>query len=708
MICIYSCFRWSAAAFLSLALVWNDECRAQETPQSVTATALVKSTYVYKSVGGVPVSADVYRPEGTTPRPVVVWIHGGALILGSRSQIPKNILDLCTRERFIFVSLDYRLAPEVKLPEIATDVQDAFKWLHEQGPKLFQADTDHIVVTGGSAGGFLTMLSGVIVKPRPSALVAYWGYGDIDANWATGASEHYRTKTPLVDPKAALAAVHQGKVLTNTNEPLIQSGRGNYYRYLRQTGGWSREVTGIDAAKDPAKLKPYCPLQLITPDYPPIMMIHGTTDTDVPYECSAKMDAQLTQHGVEHVLVTVPGAEHGLRDGNPQLVAEANARALAFIRQHLLSKSTKVGSTNKGQVANLLAAISQVGPQGTGSAAAQAAQVELSKLGIEILPDLLIAMDTSNIVAANWYRGIYEELVSREHQRPDSVWPVEFLKTYVSDSQRSGKPRRLALTLLEKLEPGFSKHWLPTRLDDPEFRHEAISLALAAGENSLKANDQAAARRQFELAFQHARESSQVVEAASKLKALGGTADIIGHLGLVVDWWLIGPFDAPEKTGFAKVFGPENDINLKTRYVGQSGEEIGWIPHHTSDTLGQVNLIGVFGSIREAVAYAYTELEVAHEGPAYLGCGADDNCIIWLNGEKIQAREQWLNGTRFDRFVTTVHLKPGRNTLLVKVCQGPQHKDPEVPNNWSLQLRLCDKQGRGIEFHSQALPAATK
>ena len=47
-------------------------------------------------------------------------------------------------------------------------------------------------------------------------------------------------------------------------------------------------------------------------------------------------------------------------------------------------------------------------------------------------------------------------------------------------------------------------------------------------------------------------------------------------------------------------------------------------------------------------------------------------------------RDQWLNGTRLDRFVTPVRRAAGMNRLLVKICQGPQHKDPEVPNNWSL------------------------
>ncbi|MBC8113478.1 MAG: alpha/beta hydrolase, partial [Candidatus Saccharimonas sp.] len=206
----------------------NDAKTANDKP-------LVMTAHVYKTVGDVKVEADVYRPEGAEARPVVVWIHGGALIVGSRSQVPKQILELCTRERFVFVSLDYRLAPEVKLPEIAEDLKDAFRWLHEQGPKLFGADTRRIVVTGGSAGGFLTMLSGAIVTPKPTALVAYWGYGDIDGEWTREKSTHHGVAVPRDE---AFAGVSK-KVLTNTDNPAEGKARGGYYRHLRQTGGWS-------------------------------------------------------------------------------------------------------------------------------------------------------------------------------------------------------------------------------------------------------------------------------------------------------------------------------------------------------------------------------------------------------------------------------------------------------------------------------------
>lgn len=299
------------------------------------AKTLTKTTHVYKTVGDVKIEADVYRSPGNTPRPVIVWIHGGALIVGSRTQVPKNILDFCAQEDIVFVSLDYRLAPEVKLPEIAEDLKDAFRWLRVEGPKLFQADTRRIVVTGGSAGGFLTMLAGATVDPKPSALLAYWGYGDIDGPWTMEASKNHGT-TPEAERESVLSGVGR-HVLANTDDPAEAKARGLYYRLLRQTGKWSREVTGVDAAAEKGALDRYCPVRNITADYPPLLMIHGTADTDVPYACSADMDRELTKHGVPHELITIPNAEHGLRDGDPKLIADAHARAIEFLRRQLFA-----------------------------------------------------------------------------------------------------------------------------------------------------------------------------------------------------------------------------------------------------------------------------------------------------------------------------------------------------------------------------------
>src|SRR5438046_1038087 len=75
---------------------------------------LFKTTHVYKTVDGVKIQVDLYRSEVKQARPVVVWIHGGALINGSRNSVPRQIMDLCKDELYALVSIDYRLAPEVK------------------------------------------------------------------------------------------------------------------------------------------------------------------------------------------------------------------------------------------------------------------------------------------------------------------------------------------------------------------------------------------------------------------------------------------------------------------------------------------------------------------------------------------------------------------------------------------------------------------
>jgi acetyl esterase/lipase len=298
---------------------------------------LPMQTHTFKTVGGLKVQVDVYRADDAAVRPVVVWIHGGALIMGNRRSVPQNLLDLCRDEGYALVSIDYRLAPEVKLPDVVADVADALRWVRGDGARACQLDPDRIVVTGGSAGGYLTLMTGVVARPRPAALVAYWGYGDVDGAWYTRPSEFYRRQVPLIDRDAAYKGVG-GPPITGSENGVDFKARGRFYHYQRQNGLWTKEVTGFDPAEDKAKLDPYCPVRNVTPEYPPTLLVHGTEDTDVPYQLSADMARELARHKVPHGLVTVAGAGHGLSGGDEARVAAAHARALAFIRTHLTAK----------------------------------------------------------------------------------------------------------------------------------------------------------------------------------------------------------------------------------------------------------------------------------------------------------------------------------------------------------------------------------
>jgi acetyl esterase/lipase len=285
-------------------------------------------TRVYKTIGNCQIKADVHQAAPARRNPAVMWIHGGALIMGGRRGIDPGFQAELLKSGFVIVSIDYRLAPETKLPGIIQDVQDAWNWLRQEGPG-FGIDPDRLATAGGSAGGYLTLMTGFCLDPRPRALVSYFGYGDITTPWYAEPDEFYRRQA-LVPKDEAYGAVGD----TVLAEQPTPSRRGRFYLYCRQNGLWPKEVTGHDPRLEPKWFDPYCPIRNLTAKYPPTFLIHGTADTDVPHTESKNMADKLTETGVEHEFVTVQGAGHGLSGARPEEVARIAGRATAFVAAH--------------------------------------------------------------------------------------------------------------------------------------------------------------------------------------------------------------------------------------------------------------------------------------------------------------------------------------------------------------------------------------
>jgi acetyl esterase/lipase len=288
-----------------------------------------RETVTFKKVGGCEIKADVYGSSGDRNRPVAVWIHGGALIMGDRRGIDPTLLSRLIESGYTVVSIDYRLAPEAKLPEILTDVKDAFAWIRGVGSRIIGNRDGRVVVLGGSAGGYLTLASGYLIEPRPAALVSFWGYGDIAGPWYSRPDPFYRLQ-PLVTEAEARGSVGS----TAIAEPPAKNQRFRFYLYCRQNGLWPKEVTGHDPDAEPKAFDALCPLRRVTAGYPPTLLVHGTTDTDVPHEQSVLMDRELARRGVPHELVSVRGAGHGLGGVDRKVVSEIHDRVLAFLQDH--------------------------------------------------------------------------------------------------------------------------------------------------------------------------------------------------------------------------------------------------------------------------------------------------------------------------------------------------------------------------------------
>jgi len=286
-------------------------------------------TVCYKTIGDVRLLGDFYS-AGPASSPVVVYIHGGGFIFGSRGEIPKDQIERYNTAGFHVFSIDYRLAPETRLTAIAEDILDAIHWLQSDASAELGIEPSSIGVVGHSAGGYLALLAGAR-EPKLRAVVSFYGYGDIRAAWATGASSHYLQK-PIVPRKLADQLI-AGEVLT---EASVQQ-RFGLYLYCRQQGTWVQEVTGLDPKWNQAELGALCPVEAVTAQYPPTLLLHGEQDNDVPCSESVHMAERLEQAGVVHTLITLPGEDHlfDLQKGK-ESVKQAIAQELDFLRDHLL------------------------------------------------------------------------------------------------------------------------------------------------------------------------------------------------------------------------------------------------------------------------------------------------------------------------------------------------------------------------------------
>ena len=287
-----------------------------------------KFTHVYKQNDLYALSLDAYLPSNPLkPLPAVVYIHGGALIFGSREDINENELSAVIDDEIAYISIDYRLAPETKLMEIKLDVEDAIRWVRGEGARLYGFDAGRVAVLGKSAGGYLSLLSGTFqnYQDRPNAIISFYGYGDILGDWYSSPSPYYMQSSPVSQEEAA-KCISSG-IITHAIFPE----RWPLYLRARQTGTWVSLVSGFEPLAVGSELMPYCPILNIDAKYPPTFLLHGANDTDVPVEQSKDMYSALTNMNVKVQIYIQPNGDHGF-DGSWKNTPEGFGRVLSFLR----------------------------------------------------------------------------------------------------------------------------------------------------------------------------------------------------------------------------------------------------------------------------------------------------------------------------------------------------------------------------------------
>ncbi|EWC62403.1 Esterase/lipase [Actinokineospora spheciospongiae] len=148
--------QWTLYLPLSLNSVTLAVFRKQSVPRPRPHPGVRTEQRTVPAGGGVPaVGVSVHRKEGgRRPGGVVVWIHGGGMVLGSAAASDAWCARLAGELDVLVVNVDYRLAPEHPYPAALDDCYRVLRWVHDNAAEL-GVDPDRVAVSGKSAGAGL-------------------------------------------------------------------------------------------------------------------------------------------------------------------------------------------------------------------------------------------------------------------------------------------------------------------------------------------------------------------------------------------------------------------------------------------------------------------------------------------------------------------------------------------------------------------------
>jgi len=339
--------------------------------------------------------------------------------------------------------------------------------------------------------------------------------------------------------------------------------------------------------------------------------------------------------------------------------------------------------------------VKKVGGLGAGNSAAQQAWPVLAAARPEELPVLLEALDDSNPLAANLLRSAVDAICERTLAEGQEL-PNAALEKFLLDTQHAPRARRLAYEWLAKSDATAGDRLIPGMLNDPsvEFRRDAVARLLNQAQKLAEAGKSGDELKSiYRTALGGARDLDQVQAIAGKLKELGDEVDLSRHFGFLYAWQVIGPFDNAGEKGFNVAYPPEAEINLDAEYPGKTGL-VKWQRFTSGDEMGAVDLNTILAKEKGVAAYIASEFVSDKEQDVEFRWGTMNATKLWLNGELLGEHEAYHTGEDLDQYIAKGRLKPGKNVVLLKVCQNEQTEN--WADSWKVAVRVCDATGTAI------------
>ena len=266
--------RLLAKTFLLIAFLYLQlETKAQ-------ADSATTKNILYAEAGNRKLLLDIYKPDQKLNPYLIVWIHGGAWRSGTKENPPLGLLSA----GYAIASVDFRLSTEAIFPGPLHDIKAAIRFLRGNAKK-YGYRADKIIIWGSSSGGHLAALVGTTNND----------------NYLEGTEGNYLKESSSV----------QGI--------MDFYGPTNFLTILTQSTPHGLNVRtpalaillGKPVEQVPELAKKASPVYQVDKNDPPILIVHGDQDIQVPVNQSLELMAAYKKASLFYQLEIIPGADHG-------------------------------------------------------------------------------------------------------------------------------------------------------------------------------------------------------------------------------------------------------------------------------------------------------------------------------------------------------------------------------------------------------------
>lgn len=287
-------------------------------------TAVSENISYKKDAQGKDLQLDIYRPKNSTSEklPVVVFLHGGAWILGDKIIPPDNYVEQTIlkliEKNYIVLSVNYRLVnDQIHFPGPVEDSKDAIRWVRKNSEK-YGFDTENIGFWGVSAGAHLSLLS---AYTQDNEFI-----GDPDLSKYSGNVNYVVDNFGPTDINRLLH--------TRAPQPLLFIVGSISKKIIDIRTNLSKGMTGYDIKTDRKKViefsKTISPINY-TQNTVPTLILHGNKDKIASIRHSKRLRKMLKKTGTQHSLIVVKKGNHGFKDTDKAYQDELNDIMINFI-----------------------------------------------------------------------------------------------------------------------------------------------------------------------------------------------------------------------------------------------------------------------------------------------------------------------------------------------------------------------------------------